>query len=125
MITFTRFAFFALARDSIFVLLAVATLMLAFSFEPVLAFKIGATLELFFSLLLLLRSFCLTENRFVHSEVWRVLKSDERPAGKFGQQLAQARFEELLLRFAKAAAGMAVVLYSSALVMAIAGLTHS
>jgi hypothetical protein len=119
MIKFTRFAAFALARDSIFVLLAVATLMLGFSFEPVFAFKIGATLELIFSLVLLLRSICLTENHFVHSEVWSVLTSDERPAGKFGQQLAQAQFEELLLHFAKAAAGLAVALYSSALFIAI------
>jgi hypothetical protein len=125
MIHFTRFAIFALARDSMFVLLAVATLMLAFSFEPVLACKIGATLELIFSLVLLLRGFCLTESRFAHSEVWRVLNSDERPVGKFGQQLPQARFEELLLSFAKAAAGMAVTLYSSALIMAIAGFIDS
>jgi hypothetical protein len=42
----TRFALFALARDSAFVTLAAATLMVGFSFDPSLAFKIGATVAL-------------------------------------------------------------------------------
>ena len=117
MMPFRRFAFFTVARDATFVTLAAATLMLAFSFEPPLAFKIGATVALIFSLLLLTRSYFLTEERFLRSEAWRALKPEERPAGNHGQQLARAQFDELLLRFAKAASGVAGLLYGSALLL--------
>lgn len=113
----TRFAFFTLARDSAFVTLAAATLMVGFSFEPSLALKIGATTALIFSLGLLIRVYFLTEERFLRSEAWRALRPDERPAGEQGLQLARAQLEELLLRFAKGASGIAGILYCSALVL--------
>jgi hypothetical protein len=81
MTPFARFAFFAVARDASFVTLAAATLMVAFSFEPPLAFKIGATVALIFSIGLIIRSYFLTEERLLRSEVWRALRPDERPAG--------------------------------------------
>jgi Na+/melibiose symporter-like transporter len=119
MIPSTRFAFFTVARDASFVTLAAATLMLAFSFEPPLAFKIGATVALIFSIVLLVRSYFLTEERFLRSEAWRALRPDEKPAGEHGQQLARAQLEELLLRFAKAASGVAGILYCSALALSV------
>lgn len=118
MLPFRRFAFFTVARDATFVALAAAMLMLGFSFEPPLAFKIGATVALLFSLLLLTRSYFLTEERFLRSEAWSALKPEERPAGNHGRRLAQALLEELLLRFAKAASGIASILYCSAMVLA-------
>jgi hypothetical protein len=117
MIPFRRFAFFTVARDAGFVTLAAATLMLAFSFEPPLAFKIGATVALVFSIGLLLRSYLLTEERFLNSEAWRALRPNERPIGHHEQHLARAQLEELLLRFAKAASGVAGFLYVSALLL--------
>jgi len=101
MTPFARFAFFAVARDASFVTLAAATLMVAFSFEPPLAFKIGTTVALIFSIGLIIRSYFLTEERLLRSEVWRALRPDERPTGIQGRQLARAQLEELLLRFAK------------------------
>jgi hypothetical protein len=117
MIPFRRFAFFTMARDAAFVSLAAATMMVGFSFEPSLAFKIGATVALIFSIGLLIRAYLLTEERFLRSEAWRALRPDERPAGQHGRRLAQAQLEELLLRVAKAASGVAGILYCSALVL--------
>ncbi len=117
MIPFRRFAFFTIARDASFVTLAAALLMVAFSFEPPLAFKIGATVALIFSIGLLIRSYLLTEERFLKSEAWRALRPDERPIGDHEQHMARAQLEELLLRFAKAASGIAGILYVSALVL--------
>lgn len=116
MIPFTRFAFFTVARDSAFVTLAASTMMVASSFEPPLAFKIGATVALIFSVLLMIRIILLTEERLLRSEVWRALRPDERPADERERRLAHAHFEELLLRFAKASAGIAGILYVTALV---------
>lgn len=120
MFPFTRYAFFTLARDASFVTLAGATMMVAASFEPAVAFKIGATVALTFSLLMLFRSYFLTDERFRRSEVWRALRPDERPAGDHGRLVARAQMEELMLHFAKASAGIAGILYCSAL-MASAG----
>jgi hypothetical protein len=121
MLPFRRFAFFTMARDASFVTLAAAMLMLAFSFEPPLAFKIGASVALMFSIGLLIRSHLLSEERFLRSEVWRALRPEERPAGKHGPQLARAQLDELLLRFAKAASGVAGILYGSALLLSAGG----
>jgi len=112
---FRRFAFFTLARDAGFVGLAAAILMLACSFYPALAFSIGASVILLFCLGLLLRVGWLTEERIVRTEQWYALEPPERPAGHVGQCRARDNFEELLLRFAKSASGVASVLYGFAL----------
>lgn len=119
MIPCRSFAFYTLARDASFVALAAATMMLAASFEPPLAFKIGATVALTFSLLLLARLFFLTDERFRRSEAWLALRPEERPAGEDGRKFARAQLEELLLRFAKTSAGIAGILYSSALLLSV------
>jgi hypothetical protein len=120
MILFARFAFFTLVRDTGVVALAAALLMLAFSFEPPMAFEAGATVALAFALLLLIRVFCLTEARFTRSEAWSALQDDERPVGDEGMLWARAEWERMMLHFAKSAAGIASLLYGSALVLSIA-----
>ncbi|MEP7029312.1 MAG: hypothetical protein ABI830_00095 [Pseudolabrys sp.] len=117
MIPFRRFAFFTVARDASFVTLAATLLMLAFSFEPPLAFKVGATVALIFSLGLLVRRYLLTEERFLRSEAWTLVSPEQRPIGDREQEMAQAQFGVLLLRFAKSAAGIAGILYVTALVL--------
>jgi hypothetical protein len=114
---FSRFAFFTLARDTGFVALAGFTLMVAFSFVPALACKIGATVSLIFSIGLLLRVYYLTEERLLRSEVWRALPPEERPAGEGGRRWARTHFETLMLHLAKGAAGTAGLLYCFALVL--------
>lgn len=117
---FTRFAFFTVARDAGFVSLATMVLMLAFSFEPALAFEVGATIALVFSVGLLVRAYFLTEERLERSEVWRALPEEERPLGDDGRRWAKSHLETLLLHVAKDASAFAGVLYCTALVMAFA-----
>lgn len=119
MIPYARFAFFTLARDSLFVALAASLLMVAFSFEPPLAFEIGASVALIFSIGLIARGYFMTEERFRRSEVWRSLTADERPAGDFGPKLAKEHFQILLLRFAQGASAVAALLYASALLLSV------
>ena len=121
MLPFTRFAFFTIARDAGYVTLAAATLMLAFSFAPPLAFEIGATVALIFAIGLICRAFLLTEVRFLKSEAWQALQPDERPAGEHGRRLARAQFEELLLRAAKISSGISGILYLTAPVLSAGG----
>jgi hypothetical protein len=113
---FRRFAAFTLARDASCVAFTAAMLMLAFSFAPAVAFGIGANLALIFSIVLGLRALFLTDQRLLQTEVWRVLEPGERPQGEAEQQRARDELQELLLRFAKSAAALAIGLYSSSLV---------
>ena len=93
MIPFRQFAFYTVARDAAFVALAAATMMVGASFEPPLAFKIGATVALIFSIGLLIRAYLLTEERFLRSEAWRALRPEERPAGEDERRLARRNWK--------------------------------
>lgn len=115
---FTRYVSFALLRDSSFVTVAAMTLMVAFSFDLPLALKIAAYVALGFALLLLMRALLITETTVVHSEPWRGLEPQDRPEGEQGTAWACQRMEEILLRFAKAAAGVACILFSTAMLFA-------
>ncbi len=117
---FTRYAYLTMARDTCFVALAACLVMFAFSFQPSAAFEGGATVTLFFSIILLVRAGLLTEERFLRSEPWLSLHVEERPADERDRALARAKLEELLLRFAKNAAGVASLLYGSALLLSVA-----
>ena len=114
---FTRFAYFTVTRDASFVALAAALLMLAFSYRLAMACEAGATVALIFSIGLLIRAFYLNEQRFLRCEAWCQLRDEERPVGEHGRVWAQVELQELLLRFAKTAAGIAGILYGSALVL--------
>jgi hypothetical protein len=116
---FHRFAFATIARDATFVALAAATLMVAFSFAPALALSIGANIALVFSLGMVLRAACLREDRIERTEVWRILRPQERPIGDAGRRSARDDLQELLLRFAQAAAGVAIVLYTTSLLISL------
>jgi hypothetical protein len=112
---FHRFAFATIARDATFVALAAATLMIGFSFAPALALSIGANIALVFSVFLVLRAACLSEDGVVRTEVWRILKPQERPLGEKALRIARDDLKDLLLRFAQGAAGVAIVLYGASL----------
>jgi hypothetical protein len=114
---FARFALLTVARDTGFVTLAAMILMLAFSFDLAWSFEAGATVALIFSICLLLRVYCLTEERLERSEVWRALPQEHRPPGIEGRSWARGYFEFLLLHFARGAAGFAGLLYVLALVL--------
>lgn len=112
---FHRFAIATIARDSAFVALAAATLMLAFSFAPALAFVIGADVALAFAICLVLRAACLSDDGIERTEVWRILDRRERPVGDAGRRLARDDLREVLLKFAEAGSAVAILLYTASL----------
>jgi hypothetical protein len=116
MISFSRYAFIAMMRDACLVMLAACLLMVAFGDELWLSVDVAATVALVFSVVLVIRAVYLTEERFLRSEAWVALRVEERPRD---QALARARLQVLLLRFAKNAAGIAGLLYGSALLLSL------
>jgi hypothetical protein len=114
---FARYVSFTLLRDASFVAVAGVTLLIAFSFDPPLAFKIDGYLALGFALFLLARALVLTEDRMKQSEPWRSIEPKERPDGPQGVTWARERMEETLLRFARNSSGFACALFGTALVI--------
>jgi hypothetical protein len=119
MTPFSQFARLTIARDASLIAFAAGILMTAFSFELSLAFDIGATVALLFSIMLVIRVFRLTDDRLLRSEQWRALPDECRPDDGDDRHRARAELGTVMLQFAKNAAGVAGVLYGSALVISI------
>lgn len=113
---FAQFALFNAVRDSGFVALAGVTLMTGFSFDPELAFMVGGHVSLIFCLGLMYRVSQIDRTGISRTEAWRVLSPDERPGDGWSIRRAHDYFQDTLLRFAKAAAGVAAVLLGLALI---------
>lgn len=120
MTPFRRCAIFTVARDTSVVAFASLGLMVVFSFAPPLALDAAATVALIFAVGLLIRALCLTEDRLLRSEAWQSLSPDELPDGEPDRHWAREELEALLLHFAMGAAGVAGILYGSALIMSAA-----
>ena len=116
--TFSRFAFFTVARDAGIAALAAGILMIAYSFDLSLAFVIGASVAMFFTAVMLVRALFLTEDRVVATEPWLVLEPNERPAGEAGRAYAYEQLETMLLTGAKGASGVASFLFALGLLAA-------
>lgn len=122
---FHHFAVATLARDTSFVALAAATLMLAFSFAPALALVIGADIALVFAIGLVLRAACLCDDGIERTEAWRTLAPQERPTGEAGPRSARDDLQVVLLKFAKAASGVAILLYAASLAISLSAQSRS
>jgi Ca2+/Na+ antiporter len=114
---FRREAHFGLMRDTGFIALAAATMMLAFSYRLELAFCIGASVALLFAVVLVFKVGGLTEEAVQRSEPWLALERGRRPRGHEGRRWARDRLEDLLLLFAKRSSGIAVAMFGVALVV--------
>jgi hypothetical protein len=119
MIPCERYAHFTLVRDASLFAVAAVMFMIGFSFEPALALDLAATIALIFAVVQIVRYILLTEDRFRRSEVWQSLRPDERPAGAHGLRVAFDAMQNLMLRFAKTAAGASVMLYGSGLLLSL------
>jgi hypothetical protein len=116
--TFARFAFFTIAHDAGVSAFAGGILMLAYSFNPPLALVLGASVAMFFAVVMLIRALFLTEDRIVSTEPWQVMEPEQRPVGDAGRAGACDRLETMLLAAAKNAAGIASVMFGLGLLIA-------
>ena len=115
--TFARFAFFTIARDASCGALAAGILMFAYSFDPPLALVLGASIAMFFTAVMLVRAFFLTEHRVVSTEPWLVMQPEERPVGDDGVSYARDRLETMMLGAAKTASGIASLMFGLGLLL--------
>jgi uncharacterized membrane protein len=80
------------------------------------ALLVAATVALLFALVLMARASRLTERNVTRGQFWRTVPPRNRPPGEAGARLASRVLRETWLRFAKAAAMIAIVLASLAYV---------
>ncbi len=116
---FSQCAFSAMICDTAFVAIAGAILMFAFSFNLRLALTLGAGVSLAFCLRLIYRWSQLQKKGVCQTEIWQIMEPDELPREAPAIRGAQDRMEELLLRFAKGAAGVTVALAGPAFLMSL------
>jgi hypothetical protein len=84
---------------------------------------IGAKFALLFALILMAWIGSLTDRRILRGQFWHTLPPQKRVAGEAGLRMARSALEQTWLRFAKAAAAVAIVL--SALAYASNGVSAS
>jgi hypothetical protein len=103
-------AFYLMVWQTFLAILATLLLIALNDIEPATALLIAANLALLFSLVLMIRTNQLDEQRIVRTAFWRTIPARQRPCGEAGLRLARAALEETWLRFAKGAAAAAIVL---------------
>ena len=118
--TFARFAFFTVARDAFFAVLAGMVLMIGCSFDPPLALVIGASIAMLYTIVMLTRAFSLTEEKLSSDNHWLEIKPDERPDGAVGLTFARLRLQIAMLGAAKNAAGIASAMFAIGLLLDLA-----
>lgn len=91
---------FSVGRGCAFAMLAITVAMVGFSFDSVYALKVGAGLALITSLTLLLRAVYAEHKPYKSTELWVLLKPDERPPASAAQQVLSRALKRAYLRFA-------------------------
>ena len=108
-------AMVSIGRAVFFCWIGIATLVLAFSFDPPLALKVGGTSALVLCLVLIER-YSRTDRTDPHgTELWSMLEAAKRPPREAARQLLSAVLAETYLRFARWAAGAAIAFFTGAI----------
>lgn len=90
--------------------LTIVTFMVGFASAPALCFKLGGILVLLMAAVLLLKAFRVAKQPYKSTEVWLLLKSEDRPTQDTAQRIIAGVLRETYLTFACHAAGVAAVL---------------
>ena len=107
---FRETAFYLTVWHAFLATLVAVLLIVLNDFEPTTALLIAANLTLVFSLVLVAWAARLTEQRVARGQLWRTLPAKQRPAGEAGLRMARQVLEVTWLRFARAAAAVAIIL---------------
>lgn len=91
---------FSVARGSGFALLAIFTTMIGLSPEPQLMLKCGAILCLMACMTLVLKAMMATSRSHRSTELWVLLKPDERPSEAVAQRVISQVLRDAYYRFA-------------------------
>ena len=100
--------------------LAIFCLMVGLSFEPRIAFQAGGFLTLIMTGILLFKALEARKKPYRRTEMWLYLPEDARPPAAAAQQITSVILQETYLTFARWTSGVAVAMWSTALVFSVA-----
>jgi type IV secretory pathway VirB3-like protein len=112
-------AFQTIGRGVGFAGFGIACTMAALSFEPLLAVRSGGVLSLLLVAVLLMKARAALTADPRDTEMWLYLERGERPAEAYAQWAAATVLREAYFWFARWSAGVAVALWSLAVLLAL------
>lgn len=107
-------AMISVGRAVFFCWIGIATLVLAFSFDPPLALKVGGVCALILCLVLVERHGRTDRIDPRGTELWSMLEPAKRPKRESADRLLTSVLAETYLRFARWAAGAASAFFAAA-----------
>ena len=116
-----KIAEFSVARACAFAMLAILVTIVGLVDEPILALKTGAVLSLLTSMVLVLKAALAEARPYRATEVWLLLKPDERPHEAVAQRIIALALREAFLRFALYFASGAAAMLIALLLMTFLG----
>lgn len=120
--TVERLALFSVARACGFAMLAILVTVVGLSGDPPMALKVGATLSLLTSMTLILKALLAERKHHRTTELWLLLRPDERPHEAVAQRIIGIALREAFFRFALYfATGAAALLVTHLVIQLVAG----
>jgi hypothetical protein len=116
-----KLAEFTVARACGFAMLAILVTIVGLVDSPVIALKTGAVLSLLTSMILLLKAALAETKPHRATELWLLLKPEERPHEAVAQRIIALALREAFLRFALYFASGAAAMLVALLMIAIFG----
>lgn len=112
----------SVARGCGFAGLGMLTLMVGLSGDPAAALKAGGISALFACTVLLAKARNASRRPYKTTELWIMLKPDERPKSEIAQQVIGNVLREVYFRFAQHAAALSALMLAMAVIIMLAGI---
>jgi hypothetical protein len=117
-----RVAYLSVGRAVGFAGLAILTAMVGLSFDPLIALRCGGLLLLLLMSALLLKAQRAPFANHRRTEAWLLLDVPDRPDERYARFVVTTALREAYLRFARWTAGVAVLVWTIAVLCGLAGL---
>ncbi len=112
----------SIARGCGFAGLGILTFMIGSVSDPVLAFKTGGLLTFLACAVLLIKARAARTRPYKRTELWVMMRKDERPDAAIAQQVIGNVLQDVYYRFAQQAAGLAILMLTTAGALALLGI---
>jgi hypothetical protein len=119
--TIEQNAYLSVGRACGFAGLGIMCFMVGLSFEPLLAAKSGGTLVLLMTVVLAYRAMSAPGRPYKRTETWLMLEEADRPTAATAQQLIGEALRGAYLWYAQYCAAVAIVLWTTVLILALLG----